>query len=235
MRRRKHALPTLDWPLLLIPQWQPQPTGMAPCVGWLQSFTARIPSDWEGLYERMPQMFMLSHVSVWRQVIYVPERITFLFDFFFQIYSGKAPFYDLRADSAVLLHVIKGGRPTRPSGPGRTMPEELWNIVKAAWHHQPSKRPDVTEILRRYDHDYLKVPHSGKFLRTAEFGYPTIDLNHKRQEEIMACSWIIFGTTLQVFALCCSPGLLPIFCRKAPDALPCHRSALSSASLFWLA
>ena len=90
------------------------------------------------------------------EVSHIQKRIALLFDFISQVYSGKAPFYELREDAAVLLRVIKGGRPTKPSGtPGRVMPDQLWNIVKAAWHQQPSKRLSITAVLRRFRHDYL--------------------------------------------------------------------------------
>ncbi|ESK96338.1 hypothetical protein Moror_7124 [Moniliophthora roreri MCA 2997] len=61
----------------------------------------------------------------------------------FEVMTGKPPFPDL-PDAAVMLRVITGQRPPRPSDVW--CPDMVWDLVERCWSHNPSERPRAVEI-----------------------------------------------------------------------------------------
>ncbi|KAE9399550.1 kinase-like protein [Gymnopus androsaceus JB14] len=61
-----------------------------------------------------------------------------------QLFTGGPPFADIPHDPAVMLRVMAGERPPRPSG---DMPDRLWNVVQLCWSHIPSERPIMTQVV----------------------------------------------------------------------------------------
>ena len=71
----------------------------------------------------------------------------------FQIFSGLVPFHEIH-DHAVILQVIRGQRPSRPSicEPWEMTCEDLglddetWVVIDKCWNQEPEKRPAAKEV-----------------------------------------------------------------------------------------
>lgn len=74
-----------------------------------------------------------------------------------QIYSGHIPFYSINNFKAI-LEVISNRRPVRDFN----IPDDLWFLTERCWAAEPSKRPQieeiVTEVLGRNDPDLAPRP-----------------------------------------------------------------------------
>jgi len=95
-----------------------------------------------------------SFACVSYEVFYVsvgPLPISHSIDF--QIFSGLIPFHQTH-DHAVILQVIRGQRPCRPSicEPWNISCEDLglddetWAVIDRCWNQQPEKRPVAKEV-----------------------------------------------------------------------------------------
>jgi hypothetical protein len=62
-----------------------------------------------------------------------------------QVFTGAIPFGN-RSDVQVLLAIVQGRRPPRPTHP--TFTEQLWTLMQRCWNHDPQLRPEVSEALR---------------------------------------------------------------------------------------
>ncbi|EIN04766.1 kinase-like protein [Punctularia strigosozonata HHB-11173 SS5] len=68
-----------------------------------------------------------------------------------ELWAGKCPFWETKRSAAVILAVIKGKRPDRPSvqaGYVRDMPGALWDLVQKCWVRDPGARPTMNEVVR---------------------------------------------------------------------------------------
>ncbi|KAJ6487844.1 kinase-like domain-containing protein [Mycena sanguinolenta] len=65
----------------------------------------------------------------------------------YEIWTGKAPFFELPRVLTVMLQVIEGLRPSRPE----TIPfdNSLWLLLEDCWKTQPRDRPTASQIVRR--------------------------------------------------------------------------------------
>jgi hypothetical protein len=59
-----------------------------------------------------------------------------------QILNGKAPFFDLGSDAAVVKKVLQGNRPPRPIH-NVFCPHGIWLMIRSCWAHHPQDRPDA--------------------------------------------------------------------------------------------
>ena len=65
----------------------------------------------------------------------------------YEVLGGQAPFAQFN-HCVVILKVIEGERPSRPSGPeGTQFTEDLWQTLKRCWAGQPQRRPRVETVL----------------------------------------------------------------------------------------
>lgn len=67
-----------------------------------------------------------------------------------QLCTGRQPFSHLRSEYAVIVQVISGRRPSRPTGaeclePG--LSDELWELMERCWMHDPKQRPEMEKVL----------------------------------------------------------------------------------------
>ncbi|KAG6829262.1 hypothetical protein H0H92_005142 [Tricholoma furcatifolium] len=74
----------------------------------------------------------------------------------FELFTGKVPFYGIKRDTAIILHVKSGGRPTRPPPSSRSwwgwgLTEEMWSLMEQSWESQPAQRPSSAEIVERLE------------------------------------------------------------------------------------
>ncbi|KAJ7044734.1 kinase-like domain-containing protein [Mycena alexandri] len=60
-----------------------------------------------------------------------------------EVYTGTPPFSNIASEGAVLLKVIKGGRPECPT----TMPDWCSQYVTKCWSHTPVNRPGIGSII----------------------------------------------------------------------------------------
>jgi len=61
---------------------------------------------------------------------------------FYEIYSSRVPFYDLKIDYTVLLAVQQGKRPPCPGGCSTLM----WDLIEESWSQNASNRPTASQL-----------------------------------------------------------------------------------------
>ncbi|KAK7037376.1 Rho guanine nucleotide exchange factor [Paramarasmius palmivorus] len=66
---------------------------------------------------------------------------------YYEIITGLVPFYDLSKEAAVLLAVIQGKRPVRPSN--IMISDALWALINDCWNTEPTSRPTAENLLCR--------------------------------------------------------------------------------------
>ena len=65
-----------------------------------------------------------------------------------EVIACRMPFEEQK-DEAVILHVLKGGRPELPANAqeiGLTV--QMWDLLHACWDSDPKKRPTMDEVMR---------------------------------------------------------------------------------------
>jgi len=70
----------------------------------------------------------------------------------YEIFSGQVPFFENPHDIRVILGVMRGKRPTRPShdlSKTRGFSDEIWDLVQACWAHDPIQRPTAEQVVER--------------------------------------------------------------------------------------
>ncbi|KAF7353499.1 Kinase-like protein [Mycena sanguinolenta] len=75
-------------------------------------------------------------------------------------YTGYPPFHDeFLYDAPVMLHVIDGGRPKRPTG---VIPDHIWDIMNRCWEQDLTKRPTAQAITAELEmHTQIPVAELG--------------------------------------------------------------------------
>ncbi|KAG6907580.1 hypothetical protein DXG01_008337 [Tephrocybe rancida] len=73
---------------------------------------------------------------------------------FFEIFTGKIPFSNLRYNEMVILRVRSGVRPVRPEASSQSwtafgLTNGIWTCMEECWEEEPSKRPPTAAIVRR--------------------------------------------------------------------------------------
>ena len=66
------------------------------------------------------------------------------FTHFEQVFTGAIPFGD-KSPRAVMLAIVGGERPPRPTHP--TLTEALWTTMRQCWDQEAHRRPQVLQIL----------------------------------------------------------------------------------------
>ena len=103
---------------------------------WLATFTPLLVLVWRfGI--------LTLHSVLWVLTLSLLPRL-------FQICTGKSPFSDL-VEGSVILRVIKGERPKRPTSDkrNRSMSDNLWDLVELCWQQKLSDRPNMQQILKQ--------------------------------------------------------------------------------------
>ncbi|KAG6825605.1 hypothetical protein H0H92_003089 [Tricholoma furcatifolium] len=69
----------------------------------------------------------------------------------FELFTGQVPFHSIQRETAIILHVKSGGRPTHPplSSPSWSwgLTEEMWSLMEQSWESHPAQRPCSAEIV----------------------------------------------------------------------------------------
>ncbi|KAJ6514551.1 kinase-like domain-containing protein [Mycena vulgaris] len=63
-----------------------------------------------------------------------------------ELYTGRIPFSNVSSEAAVMLSVLSGKRPERPTGQA-AMSDALWDLVIACWAHDPPSRPSMQTVV----------------------------------------------------------------------------------------
>lgn len=74
----------------------------------------------------------------------------------YEIFSGNIPFHEVNSDYPVIIKVIQGQRPPRPSHcePWKStcasigLDDKLWDIVQRCWRMDPDERPEMDDVLK---------------------------------------------------------------------------------------
>jgi hypothetical protein len=72
-----------------------------------------------------------------------------------QLFSGQPPFAHLRKDAYVMMNVLNGARPSKPSATTEIgFTDDVWDLIQRGWAEEPSDRPMLWEFLIfiRYAH-----------------------------------------------------------------------------------
>jgi hypothetical protein len=67
-----------------------------------------------------------------------------------QIFSGNVPFYEVTREPQVMMKVVEGKRPARPSSEicnSRALDDSVWALVEICWHQNPSARPTASKAV----------------------------------------------------------------------------------------
>jgi hypothetical protein len=64
--------------------------------------------------------------------------------FFKELVAESVPFHDLRLDPQVILAVVSGKRPERPSA--SHVEDKIWNLCELCWSGDPSSRPSICQV-----------------------------------------------------------------------------------------
>ncbi|KAJ6501178.1 kinase-like domain-containing protein, partial [Mycena vitilis] len=69
---------------------------------------------------------------------------------FYEILTGKVPFYELPNDMNVMFRVAEGKRPSRPlPGSGTQITDTLWELMQNCWDKDAESRPTSSQIVER--------------------------------------------------------------------------------------
>ncbi|KAF9651283.1 kinase-like protein [Thelephora ganbajun] len=65
-----------------------------------------------------------------------------------EVFTGLIPFESCKADPAVMLKVINGERPARPTEAAKLgLTDDLWDLIQSAWAQDAQHRPPVETII----------------------------------------------------------------------------------------
>ena len=80
--------------------------------------------------------------------------------------TGSEPFANIKRQPEVLMRMLRGERPVRPTDPevvARGLDDKMWGILERCWAHAPEDRPTIEEVLAE-----LPNPDSGVEGRDSE-------------------------------------------------------------------
>ncbi|KAJ7235048.1 kinase-like domain-containing protein [Mycena rebaudengoi] len=69
----------------------------------------------------------------------------------YEVLTGKAPFYEIQRDVAIIFKVVAGERPSRPPGSGADplLMNSLWTLLEECWADNAENRPEAPQIVKR--------------------------------------------------------------------------------------
>ena len=115
------------------------------------------------------------------------------------MFTGKVPFPDNKASTAVMKKILDGERPPRPpKGKRLGLSDDLWEVVQSSSAHDVEERPPVStflDILEEITPDITALKELAEFDANSEehiqelhrmFGYDDNTLLGMREEETLA-------------------------------------------------
>jgi serine/threonine protein kinase len=67
---------------------------------------------------------------------------------FLEVLTGEPPFSELTSDFHVMVAVLRGRRPQRPTAL-QELTDDFWRLVEQCWDQEVIRRPPITAILNR--------------------------------------------------------------------------------------
>ena len=67
-----------------------------------------------------------------------------------KIFTDDVPFHQLKHDGAIVIALLKGKRPIRPSpetANATGLSDPMWALMGECWRESPSERPTSTQIV----------------------------------------------------------------------------------------
>lgn len=71
-----------------------------------------------------------------------------------EAYTGHPPFWDIAHEVTIVLDVMAGKRPRRPSVEecgGRQMSNSMWDLIQECWTSEPANRPVIQDVIKRLE------------------------------------------------------------------------------------
>lgn len=65
----------------------------------------------------------------------------------YEVLSERVPFHKC-SQWVVTTKVVNGGRPERPREEDSWFTDEVWEVLKRCWMHQPGDRPSIEDVLQ---------------------------------------------------------------------------------------
>ena len=93
-----------------------------------------------------------------------------------QIITGKLPFCHLKYDTAVMLSVMRGGRPKQETYPA--ISRGIWSMLERCWHADPTQRPSMESLARQ----------ALKYIKSAVFPGNSPNAKQARQPDLLTLS-----------------------------------------------
>ena len=70
-----------------------------------------------------------------------------------QVLYGKAPYWEMTNEAAVITAIMRGDRPPKPEAMENLgLTDQLWELVEQCWSADTSARPDVRTVLSHLNH-----------------------------------------------------------------------------------
>lgn len=69
------------------------------------------------------------------------------------MFSNTVPFHQINQELRVVMSVLKGARPARPSHAlsiKRGLDDEVWRVIEACWAQKPSERPTAARVVEQF-------------------------------------------------------------------------------------
>ena len=79
-----------------------------------------------------------------------------------QAFTGAVPFHN-SVPAAVMLAIMRGERPPRPTHPALT--DELWALTRRCWDQIPHLRPEISQVLNLLNGMWVLLPFLRQCIR----------------------------------------------------------------------
>ena len=108
-----------------------------------------------------------------------------------EVFTGKIPFEELKKNEEVVLRISRGYRPEKPENAQAVgLTDEIWKFTESCWHQNPKKRPNMEEVVRRWQkfvesNSHTRYVQLNLLIRPSLSSISIIDLGsrHSRRSE----------------------------------------------------
>jgi len=124
----------------------------------------------------------------------------------YEMFSGNFPFCEVPYDVRVVMGVMSGRRPARPShdlSTKRGLSDEVWHLVETCWAQKPIERPTATQVVkqlralpnrpidnRRFDDDLPIPAPSQETYRHDNHPFSALKPANEDSEEMQDLKWV---------------------------------------------
>lgn len=106
-----------------------------------------------------------------------------------QMFTHKQPFSHIKSEYAIIVQVLGGHRPTKPSANecrGTPPAEHQWALIKRCWAHNPTDRPTMTNVTVHFETPLLSENRAPKLNAVRATDQPSISAPPVRVNEHLA-------------------------------------------------